>query len=166
MSVVKELKTKRRSTKLLSRTHFKKALTGHAYSRAIRGNILIQNALANIIFSLIDLSDEEVLVLNNLFNLVGKSEFHTLLKNDEFKEIKNKFLNKLESIKENGPTARLWILYFNMVDLAKQFIQAEKSGNWSMHLQDMNNLENIMDVMEYDKFSRSGYFTIRRIETF
>ena len=68
-----------------------------------------------------------------------------------------------------------------MVDLAKQFIQAERSGNWSMHLQcvqqmlpyfhasghnlyaksshlylqDMNNLENIMDVMEYDKFSRS-----------
>ena len=33
-----------------------------------------------------------------------------------------------------------------------------------LYLQDMNNLENIMDVMEYDKFSRSGYFTIRRIE--
>ena len=73
----------------------KKALTNHVYSRAIRGDILIQNALANIISSLIGLSDEGVLVLNNLFNLVGKSEFHMLLKNDEFKDIKNKFLNKL-----------------------------------------------------------------------
>ena len=30
-------------------------------------------------------------------------------------------------------------------------------------MQDMNNLENIMDVMEYDNFSRACYFTIRRI---
>ena len=30
----------------------------------------------------------------------------------------------------------------------------------------MNNLKNIMDVMKYGKFSRAGYFTIRRIEKY
>ena len=169
-----------------------KALTGHAYSRAIRGHILIQNALSHIIFSSMNLSESEVFVLKNLLEYVGKSEFHTLLEQNDIEEIRKKFVDKLNLIKENGPTAELWIQYFKMIELAKQFIQAERSGDWNMHLecvqkmlpyfhasghnlyaksahlylQDMYNLENIMDVIEFDKFSRLGYFTIRRVDKY
>ena len=67
-----------------------KALSGHAYSRAIRGHILIQNALSHLIFSTMNLSESEVFVLKNLLEYVGKSEFHTLLEQNDIEEIRKK----------------------------------------------------------------------------
>ena len=32
------------------------------------------------------------------------------------------------------PTARLWLQYMDMVTLLRQFIKAERTGNWALHL--------------------------------
>lgn len=52
-----------------------KALTGHAYSRAIRGHFLVQVALCDIIFSSINFDDVELAHLQVLLESVGTSEF-------------------------------------------------------------------------------------------
>lgn len=57
--------------------------------------------------------------------------------------ISNSDLHKLSSLiderknlfKSQSRTAKLWLLYLNMVDIAKTFISAERSGNFEMHLQ-------------------------------
>jgi len=33
-----------------------------------------------------------------------------------------------------GPTAKLWIQYMRMVNLAKEFVFAERTGNFELHL--------------------------------
>lgn len=45
-----------------------------------------------------------------------------------------KFKEALRTIENCGPTAKLWVQYFRMVILIKQFIEAEWSGNWDIHL--------------------------------
>lgn len=78
-----------------------------------------------------------------------------------------------------------------MINIVKCFIEAERLGNWELHLecvksmlpffhasghhpyakcshiylQDTIALESIMDIFEYDKFLKSGFFTIRWSET-
>ena len=43
-------------------------LTGHAYSRAVRDHILCSSALATLIFSSIDFSNEETIYFEQLLN--------------------------------------------------------------------------------------------------
>lgn len=95
-------------------------------------------------------------------------------------------------MEENSPTAKLWVQYFNMVSLLKKFIEAERTGDWEKHLytiklmipyfhasghfpyakscqiylQSVAKLEEKMDIFEYNKFVRNGYFTIRRKDKF
>ncbi|GBN80136.1 hypothetical protein AVEN_133765-1 [Araneus ventricosus] len=79
-----------------------------------------------------------------------------------------------------------------MTTLIKQFIEAERSGNWDLHIttiqqmlpffhaighlfyakcahpymQDMLNLKDRIDPMEYETFTKDGYFTIRCTDKF
>ena len=43
-------------------------------------------------------------------------------------------------LSDNGPTAQLWIKYYNMITLAKEFIEAERSGEWHQHLDIIQNM--------------------------
>lgn len=84
---------------------------------------------------IINLDPEEILAQLNL---------------EEFQKIYNKFLSHVEKMKENGPTAKLWMQYFDMITIAKQFIVAERSGNWKLHL------ESIRRMIPF--FHSSGHF--------
>lgn len=89
----------------------------------------------------------------------------------------------MEQLKNNGPIAQLWIQYFYMVNIVKEYIHAEKSGDWDSHLncvknmipyfhasgnakscqlyiQDMVNLPLTTTPEDYHNFATSGYFII------
>ena len=40
----------------------------------------------------------------------------------------------------SNPTARLWIQYMSMVDLLRQFLKAEHTGNWHLHLKSLQEM--------------------------
>ncbi|CAG9820707.1 unnamed protein product [Phaedon cochleariae] len=146
----------------------------------------------NIIFDAVDFSEEERVQLENIINDIDKSVILTADDQDSFKTVANKLQNQLQKLENNGPTAKLWILYFRMVTLLKQFIEAERTGNWTLHLetiqkmlpffhasghffyakschlylQDMLNLQDKMDPTEFESFTTKGYFTIRRSDKF
>lgn len=98
---------------------------------------------------------------------------------DDCRAMFNLFSSALEILKSRGPTAELWLQYFHMVMIAIQFIEAERNGNWNLHLlcvremlpvfhaaghfnymkgaqiylQDMQKIGNIVDSDEYLKFT-------------
>ena len=167
-----------------------KSFQGHAYSRAIRGHTLIQASLAAQIFQEIPLSEEEISCLSQFTKNIKKSDEDSSACYDEVILIKKRLIEELWEIEERDPTCKLWIQYFIMINIVKRFIEAECSGNWALHLQcvesmlpyfhasghhlyskcghmylqDMIALEFTMDIFEYDKFAKSGFFTIRRSE--
>lgn len=99
-------------------------------------------------------------------------------------------VSAIESLQRKSQTAQLWLQYFNCVTVALQFIEAERLGNWNLHLscvkqmlpifhaaghsnyckgaqiylQDMINLEEIMDHSEFITFTEEGLFTVRRTD--
>lgn len=113
---------------------------------------------------------------------------NSINENDDCKAMFSLFTSALETLKSRGPTAELWVQYFHMVMIAIQFIEAERNGNWNLHLlcvremlpvfhaaghfnyikgaqiylQNMKNLGTIMDPDEYLKFTDNGLFTIRK----
>lgn len=106
--------------------------------------------------------------------------------------LKDKFVKQLQTLKDKGSTSKLWIEYFIMITLIKNFIAAERSGDWDLHLksvermipyfhatghflyakcahmylQDMRTLKESMDELEFERFTSEGFFTIRRTDKF
>lgn len=169
-----------------------KMLSGHAYARAVRAHILVHLALASEVVKTIHLTEEDESIIEDTLSKLDRSAIPTAHENEQFQAVATKFTDALRKLESNGPTAKLWVLYFRMVTLAKQFIQAERTGDWNLHvatvqkmlpffhaaghffyakcahlyLQDMLELERKMDPLDYERFTKKGFFTIRRTKKF
>lgn len=167
-----------------------KMLAGHAYARAIRAHMLCHLALAHVILESVEFTDEDRDVMQQLLGNFDKSTILMADENEAFMDVATKFKEALAKLENYGPTAKLCIQYFQMVTLVKHFIEAERMGNWQLHLntvqrmlpyfhasghflyakcahlylQSMFDLELKMDPVEYQKFTTEGLFTIRRTD--
>ncbi|GBP17708.1 hypothetical protein EVAR_8697_1 [Eumeta japonica] len=77
-----------------------KALSGHAYARAIRGHFLVQLALSELIFSSMELSDTEKGLMDTFLLDLGTEHFGDNLHHEDLKTIKDKFIEHLTSIQK------------------------------------------------------------------
>ncbi|KYN50525.1 hypothetical protein ALC57_00165 [Trachymyrmex cornetzi] len=128
-----------------------KALNGHAFSRAVRGHILVQVALANVIFSYINFDAYEKLQLDRMLQEIENPYIeHEILKNNASDLLSKKFKDTLQYLQTFGPTACLWIQYFTLINIMKRFIEAERCGNWELHL------SCVRDMIPY--FYASGHY--------
>lgn len=166
-----------------------KIMNGHAYSRAVRAHLLMHSALASLVWDTIEVTDCERSEMANMLNTCDQTIILTACANTtSLKNIVAKFRQALCALECKGPTAKLWLQYFRMITLLKQFIEAERTGNWKLHLdtvqkslpffqaaghflyaksahlylQDMLKLEQLMDPTEFHDFTTKGKFTIRR----
>ncbi|XP_043503861.1 uncharacterized protein LOC122525249 [Polistes fuscatus] len=170
----------------------KKMLTGHAYARAMRAHILTFTALGVMICREIEGEirqqyDENVKAFLQSWGTepptIGDCQSEPSIIS-----MTADLTAQLGILKNRGPTAQLWVQYFECVVIALQFMEAERSGNWQLHLQsirkmlpifhaaghfnyaksvqiylqDMVNLELTMTDGEYRRFTTEGYFTVRR----
>ena len=96
-----------------------------------------------------------------------------------------------KQLSESSRTSKLWIQHLRYVNIIKKFIRAERTGNWSLHLQTVSEMLNLfaatghyhyakaarlylqqMLQLEtthpwvYDKFANHGYHTVRRSDRF
>lgn len=110
-----------------------KMLTGHAYSRAVRGHLLVQSALVRIVLADAGVSSQEQEVIIDMCDMEDLTE-QKLGEVVYLTSLQNKLFTELDRVKENGPTAALWVQYVNMVSLMKKFIVAERCGDWNDHL--------------------------------
>ena len=49
-------------------------------------------------------------------------------------DLLNKFYKNLQEYEQRGSTSKLWIQYFRMVSIAKEYIRAERMDDWQVHL--------------------------------
>lgn len=116
----------------------------------LRAHILAQTALAKIVSSKVIFSIEERSEVEEALSNVGYSNFENLIKRLHVQNALDKFIEMLKELEKSGPTAKLWVQYFQMVTLIKQFIQAERTGNWDLHL------KTVQRMLPY--FHASGHF--------
>lgn len=169
-----------------------KMMEGHAYSRALRAHFLAYVALSKIIMSSFHFPVELKDGLSEILRNWDKSCVLSVEDNEYYCKLTEKFEERLSELEQLGPTAKLWIQYLKMITLAKQFMEAERMGNWELHLdtiqkmlpfffssghffyakscqlylQQMRSLKDRMPQNEYEAFTTGANFTIRRNNKF
>lgn len=137
---------------------------GHAYNRAYRAHLLTHAAIADKVFSLTELSDDEEAYLCTLINKLGpitRGKLHSSI----FQSIVSKFYKKLEEL-ENFPTGKLWAQYFYMVTILKQFVEGNRSGNFDWHLESLKKMLPIFVAAGHYNYAKSVALHIQDLHTY
>ena len=61
-------------------------------------------------------------------------------------------------------TAKLWLMYLDMINILKQFIKAERVGSWSLHLQSMSRMLPFFAASAHSLYAKSAYIYIQNME--
>lgn len=97
--------------------------------------MLTNLVLAHLIFTYeVRLSEEEQAEMDRILSDSDRSSILLIKDKSIFQILIAKFKTALDKIEANGPTSKLWVQYFRMNVLMKQFIKAERMGDWELHL--------------------------------
>jgi len=151
-------------------------LQGKAYARAVRGHLLIESALMSKLLTFIlpvengssvssqldsveTVTSEDMLELESLVNWVWEEK----LVADDCSVLQCKALHKVEELllstkrklSSTSRTACLWLQYIDYVSVMKQFIFAERTGNWHLHLKSVGDMLNLFAAMGHSNYAVS-----------
>lgn len=88
-----------------------KMMTGHAYSRAVRGHLLTHLALGHIILKLVEFFDEERMEMEEMLTDCNDGNNELQLDNELIQSTLRRFENQLNELNKNGCTAKMWVQY-------------------------------------------------------
>lgn len=91
-----------------------KIIKGHAYARSVRAHILIQLALSQHILSSFEMDDKEAEMIDEI--LACDNQILNELHSDGFQKLYTRYKEHIENLRNNGPTAKLWMQYYDMVN--------------------------------------------------
>ncbi|XP_053404320.1 uncharacterized protein LOC128558588 [Mercenaria mercenaria] len=165
-------------------------LSGKAVQRAIRGHFLASDALDQLIMekTFPELMETQYTDENNNHAETGRSNdevyspeqrklvtiFESVLEqkidqrllvtedNVNLKEM----VDKVESTKhtlKSSRTAKLWLQYLEMINLLKQFIAAERIGNWRCHLKSLKNMFPFFAAAGHNLYTKSSYMYLQQM---
>lgn len=166
-------------------------LSGHAYARAARAHSLTQLAL--VVIALDDVMDDKDQTLASQIRTAYCDTLERKVRPEDATNIEGSVLScRLQSFLKTAAsrsrTAKLWLQYFEQVELIRLFIRAERLGDWELHLycvrsmlpyfhaaghihyaksaqlylQQMLNIQARMSATEFQRFTADGFFTVRR----
>lgn len=134
-----------------------KMFTGHAYARAVRGHGLVHLALSKIILKLIEINDtEKGQIIDILKNFSSEPPLLDEISNEtNMTQLSEKLKIQLHKLEKNGATSRLWVQYFHMVCLMKEFIMAERMGDWNLHIQCIQKMLPFFHASEHFPYAKA-----------
>jgi hypothetical protein len=138
---------------LLAKGSVGHALSGKAYARAIRAHFIIALALNSLLFGDI-LDDTDVAKLEASYTEATQSDF-TSNDRDLIKEVAEKLSKHVKTL-ETSQTAKLWLLYIDLVEIAQTFIKAERTGSWHLHLQCVRDMLPYFAASGHNLYCKSG----------
>ncbi len=63
---------------------------------------------------------------------------------------------KIDSLKSSR-TASLWLQYMKMIDILRQYIRAEHTGNWALHLDAISKMLPYLAASGHNHYSKSAW---------
>ena len=117
------------------------------------------------------LSKEEVRELKRIYECIEENyeEGMEHLRNSETFNILIKMLHNLKlQLSAHSKTAKLWLEYLKYINILKQFIRAERCGDWGMHLDALENMLNLFAAtghIHYAKSARLHLQEMRELKT-
>jgi hypothetical protein len=137
-------------------------MTGHAYAHALRAHLLTSVALFT--FMMTEMEDKtkespsalhKAIIGQKPVDLVDEKVMQTLIE-------KNQQWIKTE--KERSRTGRLWLNYMEQVSLIKQFIYAERTGDWALHLNSIRQMIPYFHAAGHLAYAKSARIYLQQMQ--
>jgi len=68
------------------------------------------------------------------------------------------------ALKDQRRTARLWITYIDLIDVLRQFIIGERTGNWLLHLESLQSMLPLSSVTGHANYTRSAGIYLQQMQ--
>ena len=84
----------------------------------------------------------------------------------EHENIVQEMIQKIGMVRDglaNSKTAQLWFQYLDMIDIVCNFIKAERTGNWSLHLKSLCDMLPYLAASGHYLYAKSGYIHLQQI---
>lgn len=139
-----------------------KMISGHHYSRSLRAHFLTHLALSKLILNEMCISEIEKQKWR-IFFLNWEDEISSITGIQErfLNELLKRFGTAVIEIKKRGKTAQLWIQYLEYVSLVREFIFAERSGNWQLHLYCVGRMLPVFHAAGHLNYAKSAHLYLQ-----
>lgn len=146
-------------------------LSGKSIQRAIRGHFLVDTALNALItkkgetispeFNWSSKLEEAADLYDHLVSLdITSKDIHS---NILLSSILTKFIEIKTKLEEHR-TASVWCQYMEMVDLLKNFIRSERTGNWKLHLATIRKMIPYFAAAGHNNYVKCAYIYLQTME--
>ena len=157
-------------------------LSGKAIARAVRGHFIVDAALnvlmlhsgfnasmpcqpmsyssdADVEAPTKNKDVDEALTLYEKL-MAGEISAEEVCSSNVLERIKDSLKNHSDSVKDSSRTSALWVQYMYMID---KFIRAERTGNWELHLQAIQDMLPYMAVSGHNSYTKSAMLYLQQM---
>ena len=149
-------------------------LSGKAVARAIRGHLLLDSVLhtlllSNVFETKLSLSNDNVpselesiaVIYDNLVS--GEITIQDVESSVQLQALQKKLDTYTETIESGHPTAKLWLTYMDMVNIMREFIRSERIGDWSLHLQILQDMLPYLAASGHHLYTKSLHVYLQQM---
>lgn len=159
----------------------KHMLCGKAISRAVRAHLMVDAALRAIVVSKafnVELTAIHDPLADPIFEdsdlNESKSLFKRVIENDPDVltdayciELTERITVRLQEFRESlkeARTAQIWFQYLDMIKILKQFIKAERTGDWNLHLASVRQMLPYFAASGHNLYAKSAYLYLQKMD--
>ena len=145
-------------------------MSGKAVSRALRAHFLAEAALTSLLFNMfikegsidevaLQFLSERILEAPRI-----KEKMEKINDSKAFRDISEAISNSKNVLSQRSRTAKLWLLYLEYIAKLKQFILAERTSNWTLHIKSVFDMLNLFAATGHINYAKSARFYVQQMQ--
>lgn len=138
-------------------------MTGKAYARAIRGHFLTSSALLSILLEEFwdSLSKDD----QDMIQSFSESENPAINQEDQLaKNLVCWFKEKETELSKASRTSKLWFNYIRYINIVQDFITAERTNDWHLHIASSKKMLNLFAATGHNSYAKSCRLYLQSME--
>ena len=145
--------------------------TGKAYAKALRGHFLVESSLMILLMenmfgsygeqsdaSVSQLHEIDISSLRDLYKDASQWAFDCTDATNPLpvclQHLGDRLSDHKQQLVNDDRTARLWVQYLDYVRIVKQFLRAERTSDWSLHLLSVSQMLNLLSAAGHNNYAK------------
>ena len=138
-------------------------MTGKAYTRAVRGHMMSASAVLSLLLEEFwdSLTTDEQAQLVKIYDSPNPEEY----KNDPIAvHLMRWFTTKNEEVCSKSRTAALWLNYVHYIEIVQQFITAERTSNFALHISTTKQMINLFAATAHNNYAKTCRLYLQAVD--
>ena len=142
-------------------------LSGKAVQRAIRGHLLDEKCLQNLLVSESAKDNPEIVSLLNKAEelcsslFIGETTLESAARSEVLMQLEQEMEKKKSGLVQKSKTSQLWLNCQRMVEIARSLFKADRTGSWLMNLQAVSCCLPVFAAASHFNYLRSAYYYLQ-----